>query len=72
MTRRDGRNATLVRVLMLLRYMEGRRHVNLHAAAREFNVHRRTIRRDLLALEEAGWPVPPWRVGRGTRSRLDD
>jgi len=30
MTRRDG---TLVRVLMLLRYMEGRRRVNLHAAS---------------------------------------
>lgn len=62
MTRHDGRNGTLTRVLMLMRYIAGRQRVDLHAAAAHFNCHRRTIRRDLMALEEAGWPVPPWRM----------
>jgi len=68
MTRYDGRNGTIVRVLMLMKHIEGMRRVNLRAAATYLNVHPRTIRRDLMALEEAGYSVPPWRVSGGEKT----
>jgi hypothetical protein len=73
-----GRNVGLVRVLRLARYLEGQRFLepSLHMLAAEFGVHPRTIRRDLHALEEAGWPVPqfrqrPWEMAQIRHARLD-
>lgn len=58
----DGRNAQLVRVLLLAKRLQYlRQQPSLTELARYYNVHTRTIRRDLEALEEAGWPVPQWR-----------
>ena len=57
------RSDTLVRVLKLQRLLDGRRYApTLRVLAKMFGVHPRTIRRDLMALEEAGWPVPGWRL----------
>ena len=53
------RNRGLVRALTLARRVEGlRRLPSINELAHAFNVHRRTICRDLAALEEAGWLVP--------------
>jgi len=54
----------LVRVLTLARYLSGRRRTpQLRELARTFGVHERTVRRDLEALEDAQWPVPPRTLG---------
>lgn len=42
-------------------YCRSRRYMDLALIARELNVSKRTIRRDLEALEQAGWPMPIWR-----------
>lgn len=56
---RQRRNLTLVRVLWLARAIQGLRCMpKIEGLARELGVHRRTIYRDLAALEEAGWPLP--------------
>lgn len=60
-----GRGAALVRALKLMRRLEGCRTAPaLKVLANEFAVHERTIRRDLEAIEEAGWPLPQWRQDR--------
>lgn len=42
-------------------YLRGRRYIDLAVIARGLNVSKRTVYRDIQALEEAGWPVPTWR-----------
>lgn len=56
----EDRNRTLKRVLGLAKRLEGVK-IRPSAArlADEFRVCRRTIMRDLAALHEAGWAVPP-------------
>lgn len=57
-----GRGGSLLRVLRLLRRVEGARYAPpLADLAREFEVSDRTIRRDLELLEEAGFAVPKYR-----------
>ncbi len=53
------RNVALIRCLRLMRRLEGCRvRPDLEALATEYHVSTRTIRRDLIALSEAGVPVP--------------
>ena len=57
-----GRARTLRRVLTLARYLQPLRYAPpLRDLATALGVHPRTIRRDLEALEEVGWPLPAWR-----------
>lgn len=50
---------------MVLLYTARRRYApNLKAMARGLGVSERTLRRDLEALERAGWPMPIWRYER--------
>lgn len=51
----DGRYAQLVRILKLARELEQTRVWNLRKLAVKFDVHPRTIRRDIAALREAEW-----------------
>lgn len=63
-----GRNATLIRTLRLARRLHGvHRSPRLAVLADELNVTTRTIRRDIDALEVAGWPLPPDIVQRRAR-----
>ena len=62
------RNRSLIRVLAILRRLEGGERVTLARLAEEHGVHQRTIRRDLAALEAAGVPlghVPETEEGEG-------
>jgi predicted DNA-binding transcriptional regulator YafY len=62
MTTTENRCRLVRRLAALMRYCEGRRYaINLRGVARGLGVCERTIRRDLEALEQAGWPVPRWR-----------
>ena len=70
MKRKTGRNATLVRVLTLLKLLEGRRRYDLLTLADRLNVTVRTIRRDLRALEDVGYAIgheSERHPGRGVR-----
>jgi predicted DNA-binding transcriptional regulator YafY len=50
------------RLARVLLYTARRRYApDLRVMARGLNVSERTIRRDLQALEAAGWPMPRWR-----------
>jgi predicted DNA-binding transcriptional regulator YafY len=54
------RASTIVRVLRLWRMLEGRRsRPPVVVLAQDLGVHPRTVKRDLVALEEAHYPVPP-------------
>jgi predicted DNA-binding transcriptional regulator YafY len=54
-----------IRMAALLRYMQGRRYsIELRVLARGLGVCERTIRRDLEALEAAGFSLPRWRDAR--------
>lgn len=54
-----SRGQSLIRVLKLARRLERVKTCPmLQVLAEEFKVHPRTIRRDLEALEQAGWRVP--------------
>lgn len=58
-----GRNEVALRIVRLMRVLAGRRRVPaLGVLARELQVHPRTVRRYLQALEEAEWICP--REGR--------
>jgi predicted DNA-binding transcriptional regulator YafY len=61
-----GRNAKLIRVLTLGRYLEGRRTMPpFPELARTFGVAKRTVIRDIEALEAVAWPkLPPRRTNR--------
>lgn len=53
------RNQSQVRILALVKRLQGCRELPpITKLAREFGVTRRTIHRDLDALEYAYWPVP--------------
>ena len=54
---RAARNCGLIRALALLRLLEHGGHHTLPALAALFKCHPRTIRRDLYALEEEGYPI---------------
>lgn len=57
----------LRRALQLARRIDGMRYApDLYDLAREFGVSHRTIRRDLITLEEAGYHVPRWRIHEDT------
>lgn len=58
------RNRVARRLAALMFYLQGRRYVDLQVLARGLNVSTRTVRRDLEALEGAGWPVPVYRLNR--------
>jgi len=51
------RNGALIRALSIIRMLEGGGRYQLQQLAAMFAVHPRTIRRDLYALETAGWPI---------------
>ena len=51
------RNEGLVRVLSMLRMFEARGRYTLAELAAGFNVTTRTIRRDLVLLQGAGYPI---------------
>jgi predicted DNA-binding transcriptional regulator YafY len=53
-----------MRLAALMFYLRGRRYVDLRVIARGLNVSTRTLRRDLEALEYAGWQLPTWRTLR--------
>lgn len=79
-----GRNTVAIRLARLMRFLAGRRRVPaLGVLASHLEVHPRTVRRYLEALEAAGWICPregrwdgrleltaPIDVGYGDRSRL--
>lgn len=49
----------LVRALKLAKALEAHRYMpHVDALAKELNCHKRTVYRDLAALEEAHWPTP--------------
>lgn len=52
-----GRNATLIRVLSILRVFEGGGRYTYPQLAERFSVTERTIIRDIQALEAAGVPL---------------
>lgn len=57
-----GRNRVARRLSRLMFYLQGRRYIDLKVIARGLGVTEKTVRRDLAALEEAGWPVPRYRL----------
>jgi predicted DNA-binding transcriptional regulator YafY len=59
-----GRGATLVRVLTLLRILQSRKFgITVAEAVAELRVSRRTVYRDLAALQEAGFVLGTDRDG---------
>lgn len=60
-----SRCAIVRRLAMVLLYTARRRYApSLRVMARGLGVSERTIRRDLDALEAAGWPMPVWRSNK--------
>lgn len=57
MRRTRGRNDTLIRALSLMRLLDGRGRYRVIDLAARFDVTTRTIRRDLAAIEAAGYPL---------------
>jgi predicted DNA-binding transcriptional regulator YafY len=72
------RNAEVIRQWKILKTIEAGRWTNVAALAREHGVTERTIRRDLEALQEAGFPLyderrdgkKVWRLIEGYQQRL--
>lgn len=59
MKKGDGRNAQLVRVLILARELQGQtRRQSARLLARRHDVSIRTVWRDLAAIREAGFDIP--------------
>ena len=59
------RNAEVIRQWRILKTIEAGRHTSTGALAKEHEVTDRTIRRDIEALQEAGFPLyDEWRNGR--------
>ena len=59
------RNAEVIRQWKILKTIEAGRHTSTGALAEEHGVTERTIRRDIEALQEAGFPLyDEWRDGR--------
>ena len=59
------RNQALVRTLTLLRLLQQRGRWTLLELAGTFRVSTRTVRRDLAALEDAGYPIGHEHVQHG-------
>ena len=53
----DTRGAPLIRQWSLLRLLAKSRYITVPILSTELNCSRRTIRRDLLVLEAAGFPI---------------
>ena len=72
------RNAEVIRQWKILKRIEAGRHTTAQALAEEHNVTERTIRRDIEALQEAGFPLydervegrKVWRLVEGYKQRL--
>jgi len=64
------RGDSLARQQRLLNLLDQRREICVPDAARELNAHVRTVYRDLQALEKAGAPLYPDRVGGRARWRV--
>lgn len=61
------RSESIRRLLTILRRVDGLRYApSLYELAQEFDVSTRTIRRDLILLEEVGYSVPRWRFNERT------
>lgn len=56
-----GRYGATLRVLTILRDLDGARYVSLRTLASQHTVSVRTVRRDLELLERAGCRLPKWR-----------
>jgi proteasome accessory factor B len=76
--RDGGRNAQLVRTLQILRELSRDAGLSLAQLAAHFGTTERTIRRDLIALQEAGFPLSAderpdrrkgWRLDAGAKAR---
>ena len=63
------RNQALVRCLTLLRLLQARGRWTLLELAGTFRVSTRTVRRDLAALEDAGYPIGHEHVPGDNRER---
>jgi predicted DNA-binding transcriptional regulator YafY len=63
------RNGAVARAVGVLRTLEGGGRWTLYALAERFQVHHRTIRRDLYALEAAGVPLTNDEAGPGRGKR---
>ena len=68
---RYPRNDALVRVLSLLRLLEQRGRHTLDDLALRFDVTTRTIRRDLKALEDVGYPLGHEERGESSHGAVD-
>jgi predicted DNA-binding transcriptional regulator YafY len=73
------RNAEVIRQWKILKTIETGRHTTAHELARQHGVTERTIRRDIEALQEAGFPLyderaeggrKVWRLVEGYKQRL--
>lgn len=59
-TPEHARSRALIRALRIARRLSGQSFTPTHnTLARDYSVCRRTILRDLAALQAAGWPIPP-------------
>ncbi len=64
--RKDSqRNVGLVRVLSMLRLLQGYERHTINALAERFSVTTRTIRRDLDVLQRVGYPIAHEERGDG-------
>jgi DeoR/GlpR family transcriptional regulator of sugar metabolism len=70
-SRPRGRNGSLLRVLRLLRLLEQRGRWTLDQLAVRFDVTTRTVRRDLEALEAAGYAIGHEERGESPLGALD-
>ncbi len=60
MPRYEGKEAIVRRLAMVLLYTASSRHrPDPKVMARGLGCHPRTVQRDLDALTDAGWPMPP-------------
>lgn len=66
-----GRNDQVVRILQILRDLDRLGGVTVYELAERYGTDVRTVRRDLAALEQAGFPIESSREGSRKRYRID-